>query len=187
MLRTGQNAAGRTGAGPWLAARSAAQATHLSWNWVFLPLPSLSVPYMEGWVLDWGWLMKLPHPFIRWWASPDVERKCSHWAVPQSDKWLAVQCVLPFESCCQIALQKDCTGLYSAKRTWECLSLTTSPPLGILASLGGERWEKVTLKLMISGHLPPYSLPPKEDFSGPVVHKDQGPERPEFAEWGRQV
>lgn len=105
------------------------------------------VPYREGWVLGWWWLVRLSHLFIRWGGSPDIERKYSYWAAPQSDRWLVIQCILPFESCCQIALQKDCTSLYSTKRIWECLSLINSPTLDILASLVGERWGKETLKL----------------------------------------
>ena len=44
-------------------------------------------------------------------------------------------------------LSSSSSNLYSTRRMWECLSLITSPTLGILASLVGERWEKVALKL----------------------------------------
>lgn len=132
---------------PWLAAHSAALAassvTEASCHLIHCP----RVPYREGWVLGWWWLVRLSRLFIRWGGSPDIERKYSYWAAPKSDRWLVIQCILPFESCCQIALQKDCTSLYSTKRIWECLSLINSPTLDILASLVGERWGKETLKL----------------------------------------
>lgn len=33
-------------------------------------------------------MVRLSHPLIRWWGSPDVGRKSSCWAAQKNDRWL---------------------------------------------------------------------------------------------------
>lgn len=144
-VESADSPAGLAGAGP--AHSSLCCPSCLVQSWGFRPSHSLSESSFQQRVGARLLMVGKVQSSVRRVVGFPRHRKYCFWAAPKSDRWLTVQCILPFESCCQTAVQNDCINLYSTRRMWECLSLISSPTLGILVSLVGEKWEKVALKL----------------------------------------